>query len=328
MALDPQIAEILELVQRAQRPPLWALSPQQAREAYRKSAKVLEIPAIKLHRIEDFNIPARDGYDLPLRLYAPRSVQTDETLPLLLYFHGGGFTIGGIETHDNVCRMFAKEADCLVVSVDYRLAPEFRFPFAVDDAWDALQWVRSHVKSIGADPARIALGGDSAGGNLAAVTAIRARDDRSLDDTWAPVLQLLIYPRTSWRVDWPSHLNNAEGYLLDAPLIAWFFQQYVALAQQTEPPDWRLAPLDGVDQSGAHVSLQGVAPACIVVAGYDPLHDEGLAYAERLQAAGVRAQVHDYSGMVHGFLNFGGYVDVARQAHCAMVEVFKAYFKS
>ncbi len=330
MSLNPQIAEILELVKRANRPPLWEYTPQEAREAYRKSSKVLEIPAAKMHKIEDFTIPARDGYALPLRLYEPKLSPEQRAgssgLPLLLFFHGGGFTIGSIVTHDHVCRMFARDAPCLVISVDYRLAPEAPFPAAVNDAWDALQWVFGHAHELNIDPNRIAIGGDSAGGNLAAVTAIHARDQAAMLNHWTPVLQLLIYPRTSLRTDMPSHIALAEGFLLEAKLIEWFFQQYVTAGMLLD--DWRLAPLDGATTTGEILSHAGVAPACIVVAGYDPLHDEGVAYAERLQSAGVKVQLLDYPGLIHGFLNFGGYVPQVREVHQVMADALKIAFSS
>lgn len=325
MSLDPQVAEILALVKRANRPQFWEMTPQEARETYRKAAKVLEIPAARLHRIDDFTIKTRDGYDLPLRLYLPRPRQTGEAMPLMLYCHGGGFTIGSIATHDNVCRMFAQQADCQVISVDYRLAPEYKFPVALDDTWDALSWVRNNARALGTDPRRIALAGDSAGGTLMAVTAIQARDHALLTgEDWSPVLQLLIYPGTGSSPDTSSHQNFADGFMLDAKTIKWFFGNY--LRGPDDASDWRFAPLNGLNEQGQPVSLNDVAPACIVVAGYDPLHDEGMAYAERLRAAGVSVQLLDYPGMVHGFFNYGGYVEQARQAHQAAVKALLREF--
>ncbi len=208
---------VLNRMARAGRPPLHTLPAAEARTAYEAGAGVLEIPKAVLPRVEDLQIPARDGTALAARLYAPSS---DAGLPLLLYLHGGGFTIGSIDTHDVLCRELARLAGCMVVSLGYRLAPEHRFPTASDDAWDALVWLAAQAHQLGADPARLAVGGDSAGGTLAAVTAILARD------AGLPLaLQLLIYPGTTAHQDTPSHQTFAHGLVLEAPAIAWFFDQ-------------------------------------------------------------------------------------------------------
>lgn len=296
--LTPQMRNVIERMARAGRPPLHTLAPAQARAAYEAGAGVLEVPKAELPRVEDLRIPARDGTPLHARLYAP--VQ-EAGLPLLLYLHGGGFTIGSVATHDVLCRELARLAGCMVVSLDYRLAPEHRFPTASNDAWDALAWLAEHGDALGADPTRLAVGGDSAGGTLAAVNAILARD------AGVPLsLQLLIYPGTTAYQDTPSHQHFARGPVLDEPAITWFFENYVA--SRAEREDWRFAPLLAPD-------LAGVAPAWIAAAEFDPLHDEDLAYAERLRGAGVPVELIDYPGMIHSFFQHAGFVPAARRAH-------------
>lgn len=315
MALDPQIADILDRVQRAGRPAFCELSASQARTSYKKAARILEIAPIAMARVDDFAIRARDAYALPVRLYVPEGLQTDA--PLVLFCHGGGFIVGDLDTHDSVCRMIAARTPCLVLAVDYRLAPEWPFPSAVEDAWDAFSWVYGNARRLGASPLKLALVGDSAGGTLAAVNAIRARD-AGLNVR----IQVLIYPGTAGHQDSDSHRRLTEGYLLDAKTIQWFFQHY--LRDAADRDDWRFAPLDAKPSP----DLGDVAPACILVAGYDPLHDEGVAYATRLRESGVEVALLDYPGMVHGFFNLGGAVDVAREAHKDVVGALKRAFGS
>jgi acetyl esterase len=301
MALDPQMADILARVARAGRPEFWQLSPAEARASYERAAGVLDIAPRQLARVDNFAVRGPDA-PIPLRVYVPR--ESVDALPLLIYFHGGGFTVGSLDTHDSVCRMFAADADCIVVSVDYRLAPEHQFPAAAEDALAALNWIHGNARRLGADRSRIAVAGDSAGGTLAAVCAIDAAR-RNL----ALALQLLIYPGTGARQDTSSHRRFAQGYLLDGKSIQWFFGHY--LRSESDRLDWRFAPLDAVPPP----NLNGVCRASILVAGFDPLHDEGVAYAEHLKAAGCDVELLDYDGMTHGFFNFGGALDVARTAH-------------
>ena len=302
--LTPAMHRVLERMERSARVPLHALTPQQARLAYEAGADVLESPAPRLLRTEDFAIPTRDGYALPLRLYAPDSAAP----PVLLYFHGGGFTIGSIATHDLLCRRLSHQSHCAVLSVDYRLAPEHRFPTAVDDAWDALQWLAKHGGERGLDASRLAVGGDSAGGTLAAVCAILARDaGLSL------ALQLLFYPGTMAQQSSASHQQFARGFVLDATHIDYFFGHYLGRAQ--DRLDWRFAPLDGVDASGSCVDLSGVAPAWLGLAECDPLLDEGVQYADRLRMAGVAVDLEIYRGVVHEFIKMGRAIAEAAQAH-------------
>lgn len=296
-ALTPKMASVIERMARAGRPPLNALTPAEARAAYEKGAGVLEVPKPQLARVEDFSVPARDGYALPVRLYAPSS----EALPLLLFFHGGGFTVGSIATHDILCRVLSQQSGCAVISVDYRLAPEHKFPTASNDAWDALAHVALNAAQWGLDSTRIAVGGDSAGGTLAAVCAILARDAGL-----QLALQLLIYPGTAAHQDTDSHRRYAEGPLLGEALISWFFGQYVH--STTERDDWRFAPLNADD-------VEGVAPAWIGLAEIDPVVDEGIAYADKLRAAGVAVDLEIYRGVIHEFVKMGRAIPEALQAH-------------
>jgi len=287
---------VLEGMARAGRPPLFSQTPQQARASYEAAAGVLELPKAQLARVEDFRIPARDGDLLAARLYAP----SRDRLPLLLYFHGGGFTIGSIASHDVLCRELSRLARCAVVSLDYRLAPEHRFPTAVDDAWDALQWLAEHRHDLGLASGRLAVGGDSAGATLAAVCAILARD------AGLPLaLQLLFYPGCAAWPDSPSHERFGHGLVLEQPHIEWFFDQYIDRSQRE---DWRFAPLNAPD-------VDGVAPAWFGLAECDPLVDDALAYADKLRAASVAVDLEIYRGVTHEFIKMGRAIPQARQAH-------------
>jgi acetyl esterase len=296
---------VIDRIARAGHVPMHALSPDQAKAAYAAGAGVLDIPPHKLARVEDLVISARDGAELPARLYAPAS---DHPLPVLLYLHGGGFTVGNIATHEPLCRHLAHLAHCAVISLDYRLAPEWKFPTAVHDAWDALAWLREQAASLRLDGSRIAIGGDSAGGTLAAVTAIAARDAG-----WPLALQLLFYPGTAGHQDTPSHKTFAHGFILEEPHIGYFFGHYLRGPQDRD--DWRFAPLDGVDETGQVRDLDGVAPAWIGLAECDCLTDEGVMYADRLRMAGVPVDLEIYAGVVHGFIQFGRAISTAQTAH-------------
>ncbi|QHJ01339.1 alpha/beta hydrolase fold domain-containing protein [Xylophilus rhododendri] len=297
---------------RLQRTPMQSLTPDEARALYAGGAEVLEIDRPAMARELDFLIPARDGASLPARLVAPEP--GDAALPVLLYFHGGGFTVGSVATHDILCRELARLAGCAVVSVDYRLAPQHKFPTASDDAWDSLQWLASHGASIGIDGTRIAIGGDSAGGTLAASCALLARD------AGLPIaLQLLFYPGCSARQDTASHRRFAHGPIIDAGLIQWFFSHYIRSDADRE--DWRFAPLLADD-------LDGVAPAWFGLAECDPLVDEGVDYADRLRAAGVAVDLEIYRGVTHEFIKMGRIVAEARQAHAAAAGALAAALRS
>ena len=307
--LTPTMRDVLDRMRRAGRPPLHTMSVGEAREAYRLGAEILDLPRVPLARIEEMHIPARDGHRMPARLYAPGGAH----LPVLLYLHGGGFTIGGLDTHDSLCRQLALQGGAAVLSLDYRLAPEHRFPAAVDDAWDALQWLANEGAALGLDATRLAVGGDSAGGTLSAVCALMARD------AGLPLaLQLLFYPGTAARQDSDSHRRFAEGVLLARPLIDWFFGHYIPPEHRE---DWRFAPLLAPDHGG-------VAPAWIGLAECDPLVDEGIAYGDVLRAAGVPVQLELWRGVVHDFIKMGRAVPEARLAHAAAGQALKEAFAS
>jgi acetyl esterase len=302
--LTRAMRDVISRIARAERPAFHTLPATEARAVYEAGAGVLNIPRPALRRVEDFNIPARDGQALPARLYAP----SHDKLPVLLYLHGGGFTIGSIATHDVLCRQLSHLGHCAVVSLDYRLAPEHPFPTAVDDAWDALQWLHQQAETLGLDANRIAIGGDSAGGTLSAVVALMARD------AGLPLaLQLLFYPGTSGHQNTHSHHTFAEGFLLEKSDIDYFFGLYLRGPQDRN--DWRFAPLDGRNEQGNEIDLEGVAPVWIGLAECDPLVDEGLAYADKLRAAGVAVDLEIYHGVVHGFINLGRAIPEALTAH-------------
>jgi len=291
------MAGVVERMERAGHPPLYTLSPEDARAAYERGAGVLEVPKPPLDRVEDWALRARDGHSLPARLYAP----SRDRLPVLQYFHGGGFTVGSIATHDTLCRVLAQKSGCAVVSLDYRLAPAHRFPTAHDDAWDALAWLAKQGGELGLDVSRLAVGGDSAGGTLAAACAIQARD------AGLPlVLQLLFYPGTTAHQDTDSHRLLKDVPLLPKPMVDYFFGQYIP--SDTDREDWRFAPLLADD-------LEGVAPAWLGLAEIDPLIDEGLAYADRLRASGVPVDLEIYRGVTHEFIKMGRAIPEALQAH-------------
>jgi acetyl esterase len=296
--LTPAMRDVLERIRRAGRPPMHTLTIEEARGGYEIGAEILDLPRAALSRVESLRLPARDGHLLSARLYAARA----QDLPVLLYLHGGGFTIGSLDSHDSLCRQLALHSGAAVLALDYRLAPEHRFPTAVHDAWDALRWLQVQGAVLGLDTRRIAVGGDSAGGTLAAVCALLARD------AGLPLaLQLLFYPGTAARQDSDSHRRYAEGFLLDKPMIDWFFGHYIEPAKREH---WQFAPLLAPDH-------EGVAPAWIGLAEIDPLVDEGIAYGDALRAAGVAVQLELWRGVTHDFIKLGRAIPEARLAHAA-----------
>ena len=307
--LSPAARTLIERIHRAGRPPLETLTPTQAREFYDIGGPMLDLsPPPHVDRVESLTLPARDGHLLLARLYAPRS---EEALPVLLYLHGGGFTIGSLNTHDVLCRQLSRHGHCAVVSLDYRLAPEHRFPTALHDAWDALNWLIHHGHSLGLDTSRLAVGGDSAGGTLAAVCALMARDAR------LPLrLQLLFYPGCTGRSDLPSHHDYGKGFLLDQTTIEWFFGHYI---DEDERDDWRFAPINAEDHTG-------LAPAWIGLAECDPLVDGGMRYADTLRMAGVPVDLEIYRGLVHGFATMGRALPDALTAHADAGRALKNAF--
>ncbi len=304
--LTPAMAGLLDRIRRAQRVPFHAMTPAEARAAYDKAAEVLEPPRAPLARVQDLTVPATDGTPLPARLYAP----SHDRLPVLLYLHGGGFVIGGLETHDSLCRQLALRSGGAVLALDYRLAPEHRYPTAVDDTWAALHWLAGPgAAALGLDGSRIAVGGDSAGGTLATVAALHARDTGL-----RLALQLLITPGTAAHQDTPSHRLFANGFLLDAANVSWFFDHYIDHHHRS---DWRFAPLLADD-------LDGVAPAWVLLAECDPLVDEGIAYADRLRMAGVPVDLELVRGMTHDFIKMGRALKEAGQAQQAAADALRA----
>ncbi len=291
MSLHPQVSAVLERVARSPLPPYHAVPPFVARRIYRDTRAVLAPKPPHVAEARLLVTPEK----IALRAYRP---VPDEVLPALVFFHGGGWTIGDLDTHDVLCRQLALGARCAVFSVDYRLAPESAFPAAVDDCIAATRYVLQSCRSLKIDPARVAVGGDSAGGNLAAVAALALRG-------MGLAFQLLIYPATDQRCQFASHQKNGNGYLLTSEGIEYFRACY--LPDRKDWTDWRASPLLAPDHAG-------VAPAFVLTAGYDPLVDEGRAYAEALAKAGVEVGYREYPDMVHGFVLFGGVVDAANAA--------------
>ncbi|MCZ7526726.1 MAG: alpha/beta hydrolase [Acidimicrobiia bacterium] len=250
---------------------------------------------VEVHRVDDRHIPGPGG-ELPVRVYRPSG---GTGLPVLVWFHGGGWVLGGLDSHEELLRPLVNATGCVVVSVDYRLAPEHRFPAAVDDAFAAVSWVHDHAEAVGGDPERVAVGGDSAGGNLAAVVSLMARDRGG-----PPVaFQLLVYPVTDHEFESASMREN-RGYFLEADGMRWFYRHYLGDA---DPGDWRVSPLRASD-------LGGLPPALVITAELDPLRDQGEAYGRRLGEAGVAVDVRRYDGMFHGFLGFRDVLEPAREA--------------
>ena len=299
MTLDPQAQWVLDLVQQAGRPSLDSLSPAEARRQFDETLPALDAKPAPMAEVGDLQASGPRGA-IPLRFYRPESAGAAPG-PLLVFYHGGGWVIGGLQSYDALCRALAAKARCRVVSVDYRLAPEHRFPAAVDDAFAALRWIAGNAALFGADPGCIAVGGDSAGGNLSAVVAQLARD------AGGPALrfQLLIYPATDLRGGSASHRAFADGYLLTHQLMRWFFDHY--MRSEADTADVLASPL-------LARSLAGLPPALVITAGFDPLQDEGKAYAARLAAEGVKTEHRHYPGMIHGFFNMSGVLDEAKRA--------------
>lgn len=302
---------VLERMARGGKVPLHAMTPQQARLAYEIGSGVLDLEPAKIHSVLDFTVSTRDAYALPVRLYLPAAA-SQALLPVLVFFHGGGFTVGSIATHDSLCRSLCHLGHCAVLSVGYRLAPDHRFPVAFEDAWDAVVWVNQHGDQQGLDPQRLAVGGDSAGGTLAAACALQARDL-----ALPLVLQLLFYPGCSAHQDQASHTRFGHGFVLESAHIDYFFNLYLRSAADRD--DWRFAPLLADD-------VEGVAPAWFGLAECDPLVDEGLQYADRLRAVGVNVDLELYRGVVHEFIKMGRAIPQARQAHLDAARALRLAF--
>lgn len=296
---DPEVQVLLEMMDQNDAPPTHALTAEGAREQFEQLTE--QISKEEVASMQDITIEGPGG-DLTLRSYRPET-NREGPLPVLVFLHGGGFVIGSVDTHDNICCALANRAECLVVSVEYRLAPEHPFPAALEDTYRSLEWVHEHIDAMGGDPDRIALGGDSSGGNLTAGATLLSKDRNGPDI----IHQLLIYPtvNTAEVYEMESYEENANGYFLEAADMKWFDEKYVQ--DEIHTRNEYASPLLARD-------LSGLPPATVVTAGFDPLRDEGVAYAERLEEADVPAEHHHYDGMIHGFVSMTGMISQADDA--------------
>lgn len=302
--LHPQARALIDLMAERGVPPTHTLSPADARALYRERRSYTQPPAPDVAEVRELRAPGPGG-DIPLRAYRPLGARPDAVLPVLMYYHGGGWVIGDLDTHDTLSRELANSAGCAVVAVDYRMGPEHRFPAAVDDVLAATRWVASQGRSLLIDPQRLAVGGDSAGGNLAAVVALAARDNSDGRGPLPIAFQLLIYPGTDMRRGHPSHTTNGQGYVLTRDTMQYFRDHYMGESSQDE--DWRASPL----LAKSHAALP---PALVLTAGYDPLRDEGLDYARALSEAGNRVSYVCFERQIHGFITMGRVLDEAHTA--------------
>jgi acetyl esterase len=297
MPLDPQVRLMRERRIRAGVAPLYTLTVAQAREADLASIRAVGGDPEPVHHVMDRRIPGPDS-DLPIRVYTPNGPGPH---PVLVYFFGGGWTLGSVDTSDGICRRLTNVAACVTVTVGYRLAPEHRFPAAVEDCYAATCWIAEHATELGGHTNRIAVGGDSAGGNLAAAVALLVRERGGVD----LVGQLLVYPNTDFLADSGSMADNTDPALFNRTSVAWYWKHY--LATESDGSDPLASPLRATD-------LRGLPPALVITAEYDPLRDQGEAYARRLAEYGVPVQLTRYDGMVHGFFAMAGSLDAGRAA--------------
>ena len=312
MALHPQVQAFCDEINAIEVAPLRERPLAEVREGFHDLIMSLQAPPVAVGRIEERDIPGPNG-PIRIRLYWPEGADPARPLPVYVNYHGSGYVVLSIDTHDGVCRALCAGAGCIVVGVNYCKAPENRFPKPTEDAWASLRWVAEHCAEIGADPARIAIGGDSAGGCLAAVTAQRARSEGG-----PPlVFQLLVYPVTDTDETRESYRTFGEGYVLTAEAMTWFFDCY--FNDESERTDLRAAPVRAGD-------LSGLPPAMVMTASHDPLLDDGRAYAERLKAAGVPTAYLNYEGHIHGFWTATGRFDVANEAHSTACAALREAF--
>ncbi|MRH41158.1 alpha/beta hydrolase fold domain-containing protein [Aquibacillus halophilus] len=306
MTLDPQAKLVLDQIKKANNPPKSELSPEKARKIAGTNHP-LEKPEVG--RVEDRTIPGPDG-EIPVRIYTPHG---QGPFPALIYFHGGGWVLGDLNSSDTSCRLLTNGVNCVVISVDYRLAPEHKFPAAVNDAYATTRWVADNASSIEVNPNCLAVGGDSAGGNLAAVVAMMARDKAG------PILsyQLLIYPIVNYNFDSNSYHENATGYMLTRDSMIWYWNHYLHNKDEGNHP--YASPLQADD-------LNSLPPTLVITAEYDPLRDEGEAYAKRLKEAGVPVVFTRYKGMIHGFFTMTETIDKAKEATQQAVTALKKAF--
>lgn len=307
VTLEAEASRLIDQINALNMPTFEQVGPERARAGWEERPN----PGVfvEVAGIEDRTIPGPDGNDIAVRIYRPSdgaaTADAAGALGCLVYFHGGGWVVGSINTHDWVCRSLTMLAGVVTVSVDYRLAPEHPFPAAADDCCAATQWAMNNAADLGIDPARVAIGGDSAGGNLAAAVALMCRDGAANGDTCGqPALQVLIYPVTDFDRDTHSMVANAEGYLLTRSTMAWFDDHYCPPSERSNP---YAAPLAVDDPAG-------VAPAFVIVAGHDPLRDEGVEYAQKLADAKVPTTLIEYPGQFHGFFSMTRFLDQAKEA--------------
>lgn len=293
--LDPQLHLAINLHRLLGKKKTQELSVEDARRELEEASNILAPHPRVLDRIEERKIPGPHG-PIPIRTYVP--LWHRRPAGALVFFHGGGFVLGSLDSHDAPCRVLADSAQVIVIAVDYRLAPEHKFPCAVDDALAAFRWVAANAASLGIDPARIGVGGDSAGGNLAAVVAQQTRGDAI-----RPAMQLLIYPATDWTMTAPSHETMGRGFFLERETMIWFRNHYLRGPDDVRDP--RASPLFATD-------FRDLPPAFVATAGFDALRDEGEAYAKKLEAAGVPVTYYCYPGLFHGFFSTSGGVEAAR----------------
>ncbi|HZE52409.1 MAG TPA: alpha/beta hydrolase [Bradyrhizobium sp.] len=305
ITLDPDAAAVFRAFQEAGRPAYETLTPSEAREYYLQARLVTNPDPPELKSVEPLSIPSPHG-SIPARIYTPKTLRRPDGLaPCLVFFHGGGWVIGDLDSHDVACRKLALEGQLIVISVDYRRAPEHKFPAAVEDAIAATAWIAAHARELGIEAERLLVGGDSAGGNLAAVVALAARDGNGPSISG----QVLIYPATDFAMTHASHREPETSILLTHSVIRWFRDHY--LNGEADVGDWRASPARAS-------TLAGLPPAYVLTAGADPLRDEGDEYARRLKQAGVAVAYRTFPGQFHGFFTMG---KLLQQADVAVSEI-------
>jgi acetyl esterase len=308
--LDTDSQAFLDMLKRLGRPPLNSLPPLQGREIFRRGRMATQPDLPQVDRVYERQVTGPHG-DIPVRVYRGAGTADAGDLPVHVYYHGGGWVLGDLDSHDWVCRKIANAAQCAVVSVDYRMAPEHVFPIAYDDAYAALQWTVDNAKMLRIDPARVSVGGDSAGGNLAAAVAIGARDNHG------PKLraQILVYPVTDCSMSGGYYGRHTKDLLLTDEVMQWFIDIYVP--NKAHRQDWRASPL-------LAKSLKSLPETLVLLAGFDPLFAEGDAYAKRLKAEGVKVTEKSYPGQMHGFLSNGKLLPKANDAIADIAAALKA----
>lgn len=302
MSLDPDCKKVHELYALANRPPLETLTPAEAREGYLRGSALLGPDPAEVGAVRDLSAKGPAGV-IPLRLYRPKGAADGQVLPGMIFLHGGGWVIGDLETHDRLCRQLCNESGAAIIAVHYRLAPEHPFPACVDDAFAATQWIAANAASLGIDATRLAIGGDSAGGNLSAIVALMARDAKGP----ALRLQVLIYPAVDFSMSSRSFETRGDVLPLTKQAVVWFRDHYLGKAPGAAIDDWRASPIRAA-------SLAGLPPAHVVTGGYDVLCEEGQAYADALEKAGVAVERAHFPGMIHGFITMGRIVKAADSA--------------